>query len=872
MESEVSQSLWADLTGTLDNPQMMHALLVHTPIMFALFGFIVALCSLIFYKNKLLPRLTPLFFFLLAVCAWITSESGEKAEALVPNTLPAVYWDAINNHASMAERVWIFALVTMVLSLAVWHGNSKIRWSAKILTVTAAAVTNGWIAVTGHYGGELVYEYGIGTPALLVETHQAASKKELIGKPAQDLSSALSLDESVNFTKDIKPIFENYCTGCHNPQDSKGGLNMTDPEAFIRGGKKSGAPLIPGNPAESPLVKFILGHLQPQMPKDEKPLSNREIGLIAKWIENGALFDDDTSYEGVKVAKKDHAMHEYITKLMMLKEGTEKKEIKTDIRYKHLAKVATTKIPANPSTSKFAITDFDTLKRYRHSVRMQPLAAVEAPPYDLDTHPIDAFIAAWWKENSIEIEWNVCDDSTFIRRVFIDTIGLYPTTEQHEIFVTDTNPDKRNQLIDYLLSQDDSYAANWLPFWEDALCSNPETPLKFDWHGDAEAYLFDFMKKNKPLDQLVIDLLDMSSPTNIKTWIIRSDRETIGQSAANAAQIFMGESLRCAQCHNHFDNRKNTLSSFVGFASLFAPENLELVRCEKPTGQFVSPKFMYTLPDFDIPLETNLYKKTQLAARMVSDPNNPRFATTFVNRLWKRFLGLGLYEPMEDYRTEINASAPKLFAWLADDFIVHGYDIKHSMRQVLKSKVYQLEYDPAKADHFDETEPSAPRFFRSPQLRRLTGEQYLDNLQFILGYSNRPEDRTCFNNSPDTLARAFSIPATRNEPITDRDDTLNIFTALEIINGKKYSKYIRTSPTLGRNLKTLVGGTSYQVVMNDIYESLYNRPASETELQFGLEYARALPNSLDKDSNVPATLLSDLYWVLFSSPEFLYIP
>jgi uncharacterized membrane protein len=874
METEVSQSLWADLTSTFDNPQMMHAVLVHTPIMFAVIGLLLALCSVIFHKNSLYAKGAFLFFVLLALSSWLTSESGEKAEELIPNTLPAAYWDAINNHGAMAEKIWMFALAASLLSLAAFHKNPKIKWSAKGLMVLTALVANGWVAVTGHYGGELVYKYGIGTPALVVETHQA--KSENVSSPVSngDSTAVEVRTEPIVFAKDIKPIFDTYCTSCHNPSDSKGGLDMTVTEAFIRGGKKAGPPIIPGQPDLSPLYQFINGHLQPQMPKEEKPLSKEEISLIAHWIEDGALFDDQTSYADIESATTDHSMNEWITKLMQLKDGTETPKIKTDIRYKHLAKVAPTSISQKSATARFSITDYTTLKRYRHSIRMQPLAPVEPPPLQFDDHPIDAFMTRWWTTNSVDADWDLCDDSTFVRRLYLDLIGLYPTPEQHAAFVEDATPNKRAALIDELLSQDEAYAANWLPYWEDALCSNPETPLKFDWHGDSETYLYDFMKENKPLDQLVIDLMDLSSPTNIPTWIIRADNTTIGQSVANAAQVFMGESIRCSQCHNHFENRKNTQPSFLGFASMFAVEDIEMIRCETATGQHIPPTFMYDLPDFDVSLDTdtNLFKKTQIAARMISDPTNPRFATTFMNRLWKKYIGLGLYEPMEDFRLDVEASVPALLDWMADDFIIHGYDIKHSIRQILTSKVYQQKYDPKKADVFNEGTPEVPRFFQSPQLRRLSGEQFLDNLKFMLGYPFETTERTCFNNAPDALARALAIPATRNETITARDQSPTLFTSLEFMNGKKFSEYIQNSPALRIHLNALIDGTPYDEIMNTVYHSLFNRTATATEQRLGFEYANSLQQDGNATSKFPVLLFTDLYWVLFSSPEFLYVP
>ena len=93
---------------------------------------------------------------------------------------------------------------------------------------------------------------------------------------------------------------------------------------------------------------------------------------------------------------------------------------------------------------------------------------------------------------------------------------------------------------------------------------------------------------------------------------------------------------------------------------------------------------------------------------LLIDPANPRFARTIVNRLWKRYLGLGLFEPVDDFRLDRAPSNPQLLDWLADDFMRHDYDLKHTIRLILTSRAYQLRYNPALEDHFDTQKPDAP--------------------------------------------------------------------------------------------------------------------------------------------------------------------
>ncbi len=118
-------------------------------------------------------------------------------------------------------------------------------------------------------------------------------------------------------------------------------------------------------------------------------------------------------------------------------------------------------------------------------------------------------------------------------------------------------------------------------------------------------------------------------------------------------------------------------------------------------------------------MPTDITSRLHRVAQLLTDPTDERFSKTIVNRLWKRYLGLGLFEPVDDYRVDQPPSHPELLDWLAYDFMQHGYDLKHTIRLILTSRTYQLKYDPKLEDHFDVAKPTAPRYFRSPSLRGL---------------------------------------------------------------------------------------------------------------------------------------------------------
>jgi len=96
----------------------------------------------------------------------------------------------------------------------------------------------------------------------------------------------------VSFAHDILPLFQASCAGCHQPGKLKGGLDLTTYEGVLKGGKK-GASFKAGDPGHSFIIEQISGD-PPEMPNKGDPLSKGEIGLVARWIKEGAKNDSVT--------------------------------------------------------------------------------------------------------------------------------------------------------------------------------------------------------------------------------------------------------------------------------------------------------------------------------------------------------------------------------------------------------------------------------------------------------------------------------------------------------------------------------------------------------------------------------------------------
>jgi hypothetical protein len=342
-------------------------------------------------------------------------------------------------------------------------------------------------------------------------------------------------------------------------------------------------------------------------------------------------------------------------------------------------------------------------------------------------------------------------------------------------------------------------------------------------------------------------------------YVRNDDLTATLQTAANVGQVFLGTSMKCASCHDHFENDEWPQDRFLAFAGLFAHSDLEHVRCELKSGRTVPAAFPFKLPDVVADVPTDLPGRLHLVAQAITDPANPRFARTIVNRLWKRYLGLGLFEPADDFRLDLSPSHPELLDWLAHDFVAHGCDLKHTIRLILTSRTYQLRYDPRLEDHFDVGKKDQPRYYRSPSLRRLTAEQFLDSVRVAAGGQFVPAERAFLDNRSTALDRALGRPASRNEISTARPDDAAVVQALELLNGPELHGMIYSNPLFGSG----AGKQDPGRLVDRLYRAALSRPATTPEKNAGRVMLQAAES--------PEQGMQDVLWALVCSPEFQYI-
>ena len=175
-----------------------------------------------------------------------------------------------------------------------------------------------------------------------------------------------------------------------------------------------------------------------------------------------------------------------------------------------------------------------------------------------DIHPVNSLISQYFKEHNTA-QPSIVDDHTFIRRSYLDIVGLLPNPEMVAAFVKDQDLKKREKLIDQLLADQHNYTQHWLSFWNDLL-RNDYSGTGFITGGRKQItdWLYSSLMENKPYDQMVTELVNPSEASEgfIKgiKWrgVVNSSQSTEMQAAQNISQSLMGMNLKCASCHNSF--------------------------------------------------------------------------------------------------------------------------------------------------------------------------------------------------------------------------------------------------------------------------------------------------------------------------------
>ena len=483
-----------------------------------------------------------------------------------------------------------------------------------------------------------------------------------------------------------------------------------------------------------------------------------------------------------------------------------------------------------------------------------------------------------------------CDDATFLRRASLDLTGKLPTAAMAQEFVRNTSPTKRAELVDELLQRPE-FADWWALKWSDMLRVEEKT---LDAKGTSafHAWLRAELGADRPLDELVRTLItgEGSTYSYPPANFYRALRDPFSRSEA-VGQLFLGVRLQCAKCHNHpFD--RWTQDDYYSWGNVFARIDYKILenrrRDSNDTHEFDGEQIVFQAAKGDVPdprtgkprtprfLGANAPELSPGANRLVqlgdwlTSADNDRFAQVLANRIWAQMLGRGLVEPVDDFRATNPPSHPELLQALATELRSNGYSLRHLLRLIATSQVYQRAAEAPAGNAPDESN------YSHALVRRLTAEQLADALADATGvplpYQGFPRG-TRASQLPGTGAmlrrrggplagdewlRVNGRPQRLQSCECERSDETTLAQTFQLVSSDLMQQLV-TSPN-NRIPQLLRQGTPQEALEQLFWGSLSRAP-TESERTELTAYLTRQPEA--------QVALQDILWSLLTSHEFL---
>ena len=496
-----------------------------------------------------------------------------------------------------------------------------------------------------------------------------------------------------------KEVLSERCTKCHGGVKHKGGLDLRAVPNILMGGD-SGPAVVAGKPTESLLIEVLQPDSDVSMPPKGERLTETEIAAISAWI-------------------------------VSLNEEAE----------------------ASPTGA---------------------LLAPDMPPHVV----IDFLVARGWANRQVMPSQRI-DDAGFVRRAYLDLLGRIPTVEERRLFLTKARSDKRAALVDDLLGHSE-FARNFAEIFDTVLMGRRHGLVgrarALDRGGDWHAYLKWVFASNRRWDDVAYDLLEARATEGEERgarWFLVGHKDNHEDMVRQVGPSLLGKQIACAQCHNHplipeieqrhywglvaFFKRSFNVETPNGlalgeaatggqfeFSSLEGDSfQAELAFLSGQTAEEETNEAYRVMPsqeyldrlnkkEKDRDKEKKAKKKRKGPPKMERAPipvvsrrealaqlaieSYPEFSKAFVNRIWALLLGRGLVHPVDHLDSIHPPSHPELLEWLGQNFASHHYDIKRLIREIMASRVYQLDSLPSGSVR------PAPEAFACAMMKPLSAE------------------------------------------------------------------------------------------------------------------------------------------------------
>jgi hypothetical protein len=698
-----------------------------------------------------------------------------------------------------------------------------------------------------------------------------------------------------SFTHEVMPVLsKGGCNmgACHGYSLGKNGFKLSlrgaEPEKDFASLTEEffGRRLNRHNPPASLILAKPLGDVPHKggLRFDHGSLSHQ---LLLNWIAGGATSDlgDPAKLETVEVFPKQVVLapggQHQLQLLAHYSDGTVRDVTKLGIFTVNTERIASVDDEGLVTTLELGetavVARFERMFTAANFIVLQPNPDFRPTPVP-QPGLIDRFVIE--KLNHLRIKPSeLAGDEAFLRRVYVDLIGIQPTPDEILAFTADADPDKRTKTIDRLFAREE-FIDKWSLKWGDLLQntrSKVSTPAMFafrEWIRSAIA-------SNMPLDEFAREVLTsrggMYEHPASAYYAVSSDAD---ETLQRVTQVFCGVRMLCARCHPHpFENW--TQADYYGLHSFFnqvtvktdlrqpkGTQNAKAVMINLTAGNSRNPRSGQLQPPRYLgggepELDANVDRRVAYAEWLTA-PENPHFAPSMVNRIWSYFFHRGIIDPVDDLRTTNPPINPELLDALVKDFVAHQFDMRHLMRTIVTSETYQRTEVPNASNEHDNMN------FSRMVPRRLPAESMLDCL---VQATNVPEN---FGGMPAGFSATQLPDATVNSEFLslfgkpqrmeacecERDDGSNMLQALHFINGKS----ILSRVTDGRcRVNTLLRETmSDEELIERLYLwTLARRPSTE-EIASGIKYIKSYEDKRNEAAQ-------DLMWALLNSKDFMLL-
>ena len=471
-------------------------------------------------------------------------------------------------------------------------------------------------------------------------------------------------------------------------------------------------------------------------------------------------------------------------------------------------------------------------------------------------------------------------DEQFLRRAYLDLVGLPPTEEEYKRYMADRAADKRAKLIDALMARVE-FADVWATHWAEWLKVRSDHNNAAFGTDRKAAYAYygwirEQMKRDTPLDQFVRAQVAgtgsnlQNPPVNLYTMLPQGQFDPKGV-AQDFAQVFTGVRVQCAQCHNHpFD--RWTQEDYYGFVSFFTGVKRKVASEAREMYVFDDPNAApakHLLDGHPVPAHflggeaPDVKGKDPRAAlaEWLTSKDNALFRQNLANRIWAQFFGRGIVDPIDDVRISNPPSNRELLEELGKRLADYGYDARRLIRDICASRVYQAAVAANDSNRDDESQ------FSHQRLRRLRADVMLDALAQI---TETPSD---FNESPRGV-RAMQLyeglyrsnnyflktfGASSRDSVNASETRLEptLAQALHMVNGNTIEGKLARSQVVPSMLKA---GKKPGEIIDELFIRTLSRKPSETESKKMMALVSANPG--DKNG------YDDVLWALVNSTEF----